>query len=302
MSIEQFFKEIDQKLESKEISKPQANDLITERIKSITTWERVQVSRHIQRPYTLDYITHGCKDFLELHGDRKFGDDPAIVAGLATLKSGRKVMLIGHQKGRSTKDKVFRNFGMARPEGYRKSLRLMKLAQRWKLPILTLIDTPGAYPGLDAEQRGQAEAIADNILEMSTLTVPTISVIIGEGGSGGALALAVTDRVYMLEYSIYSVISPESCASILWSDVSKAQEAAEQLKLTADNVSKLPGLVHGVIPEPIGGAQRSHEESAAKVFESIEKSFQELELLSVKDLVDQRQKFLRQLGQFAVDN
>jgi acetyl-CoA carboxylase carboxyl transferase subunit alpha len=221
---------------------------------SLTPWQISQIARHPLRPYTLDYVERLFTDFQELHGDRAFADDHAIVGGLARL-DGQPVLVIGHQKGRDTKEKIYRNFGMPRPEGYRKALRLMKLAERFRLPVMTFIDTPGAYPGIGAEERGQSEAIARNLFEMSRLRVPVICVVIGEGGSGGALAVGVGDRVLMLQYGTYSVISPEGCAAILWKSADKAPEAAEAMGLTADRLLKL-NLIDGIIPEPPGGAHR----------------------------------------------
>ena len=237
-----------------------------------------------------------CSRFEEIHGDRTFGDDAAIVGGLAWIDD-RPVMVVCHQKGRDTKQKIQRNFGMPRPEGYRKALRLMKLAEKFRRPVLTLIDTPGAYPGLDAEERGQAEAIARNLREMAKLTVPTVSVIIGEGGSGGALALGVTDRILMLEYAIYSVISPEGCASILWKDAGQAPAAAAALKLTAPNLLKL-GIIDEVVPEPLGGAHSDWDKAAALLKGAVQKQFADLGEVETSRLVEERyQKFAR-MGQF----
>ena len=263
---------------------------------NITDWQRAQLARHPKRPYALDYLGRICDPFEELHGDRAFADDAAIVGGMAWI-DGRPVMVICHQKGRDTKQKIQRNFGMPKPEGYRKALRLMKLAEKFKRPVLTLIDTPGAYPGLDAEERGQAEAIARNLREMAKLQVPTLSVIIGEGGSGGALALGVTDRILMLEYAIYSVISPEGCASILWKDAAQAPAAAAALKLTAPHLLKL-GIIDEVVPEPLGGAHSDWDKAAALLKISVLKQLNDLGRLSGPQLVDQRyQKFAR-MGQF----
>ncbi|MDY3115514.1 MAG: acetyl-CoA carboxylase carboxyltransferase subunit alpha [Sutterella sp.] len=234
--------------------KKKSRELLKKTYANLTPWQIAQVARHPNRPYTLDYIQNVFTDFHELHGDRMFGDDAAIVGGLARL-ADMDVMVIGHQKGRTLKERTERNFGMPRPEGYRKALRLMKLAEKFNLPIITLIDTPGAYPGIDAEERGQSEAIGRNIFEMSQLTVPVIACVIGEGGSGGALALGVADRVLMLEYSTYSVISPEGCASILWKDAKEAGKAAEALALTASRLKELK-LVNRIVPEPLGGAHR----------------------------------------------
>src|SRR6185369_6168125 len=224
-------------------------------------WRRVQLARHPKRPHSLDYIEKLITDFQEIHGDRNFGDDPAIVAGIGHFE-GRAVMMVAEQKGRDTKQKLYRNFGMPKPEGYRKALRIMKIAEKFKRPVLTFIDTPGAYPGLGAEERGQAEAIARNLREMARLQVPTITLITGEGGSGGALAIAVADRVLMMENAIYSVISPEGCASIMWRDASKKELAAEALHITAKDMSEMQ-CIDGVIPEPEGGAHTDHEAAAA---------------------------------------
>ncbi len=248
-----------------EITRLQAKSrqLTTSIFANLTPWQITQLARHPQRPYTLDYIGAICTDFNEMHGDRMYGDDPAIVGGLARI-DGRPVMVIGHQKGRDTKERVRRNYGMPRPEGYRKALRLMQLAERFELPLLTLIDTQGAYPGVGAEERGQREAIARNLLEMSTLGVPVVTVVTGEGGSGGALAIGVCDRLLMLQYSTYSVISPEGCASILWKSQDKREAAAEALNLTADRLEML-GLVDQVIEEPLGGAHRDPAATAASL-------------------------------------
>jgi acetyl-CoA carboxylase carboxyl transferase subunit alpha len=263
---------------------------------NITDWQRAQLARHPKRPYALDYLGRMCSRFEEIHGDRTFGDDAAIVGGLAWIDD-RPVMVVCHQKGRDTKQKIQRNFGMPRPEGYRKALRLMKLAEKFRRPVLTLIDTPGAYPGLDAEERGQAEAIARNLREMAKLTVPTVSVIIGEGGSGGALALGVTDRILMLEYAIYSVISPEGCASILWKDAGQAPAAAAALKLTAPNLLKL-GIIDEVVPEPLGGAHSDWDKAAALLKGAVQKHLAVLGELEPARLVEERyQKFAR-MGQF----
>ena len=248
-----------------EITRLQAKSrqLTTSIFANLTPWQITQLARHPQRPYTLDYIGAICTDFSELHGDRMYGDDPAIVGGLARI-DGRPIMIIGHQKGRDTKERVRRNYGMPRPEGYRKALRLMQLAERFELPLVTLIDTQGAYPGVGAEERGQSEAIARNLLEMSTLGVPIVSVVTGEGGSGGALAIGVCDRLLMMQYSTYSVISPEGCASILWKSQDKREAAAEALNLTADRLEKL-GLLDQVIEEPLGGAHRDPAATAASL-------------------------------------
>ncbi|MGQ9629748.1 MAG: acetyl-CoA carboxylase carboxyltransferase subunit alpha [bacterium] len=262
----------------------------------LTPHQRVQVARHPMRPYTLDYIRLMMDDFVELHGDRLFADDAAIVGGLATFE-GRTVVVIGHQKGRSTNENIRRNFGMPNPEGYRKALRLMKMAEKFDKPVLSFIDTPGAYPGIGAEERGQGEAIARNLREMSRLRVPIIVIIIGEGASGGALGIGVGDRILMLENAWYSVISPEGCASILWKDATKAPEAAATMKLTAQDLLKL-GVIDEIIKEPLGGAHRNHEEVARTVKEAISRHLKELEALSETDLVEGRYKKFRCMGAF----
>ncbi len=263
---------------------------------NLTRWQRVQLARHPKRPYTLDYINMITTDFVELHGDRYFADDKAIVSGFARL-DGRPVLILGQQKGRDTKDKLFRNFGMANPEGYRKALRLMQTASKFKRAIVILIDTPGAYPGIGAEERGQAEAIARNLREMTNLEVPIVIVIIGEGASGGALGIGLGDRVYMMENSWYSVISPEGCAAILWRDAAKAPQAAEALKLTANDVAGLD-LIDGIIPEPEGGAHTDPERAAAAVKEQIVKALGELDALSPEDLILKRVQKYRNMGVF----
>jgi len=259
---------------------------------NLTDWQRAQLARHPKRPYTLDYLERICERFEELHGDRRFGDDAAIVGGMGWI-DGNPVMIIGQQKGRDTKQKILRNFGMPKPEGYRKALRLMKLAEKFQRPILCLIDTPGAYPGVDAEERGQAEAIARNLLEMAKLEVPVVAVVLGEGGSGGALALGVADRVLMMENAIYSVISPEGCASILWKDASQAPKAAAALKLTAPHLLEL-GVIDGIVKEPLGGAHSDFDAAAASLKEAVVEAFSELSELSAEALVEERyQKFAR---------
>jgi len=259
---------------------------------NLTDWQRAQLARHPKRPYTLDYLERICERFEELHGDRRFGDDAAIVAGMGWIE-GNPVMIIGQQKGRDTKQKILRNFGMPKPEGYRKALRLMKLAEKFQRPILCLIDTPGAYPGVDAEERGQAEAIARNLLEMAKLEVPVVAVVLGEGGSGGALALGVADRVLMMENAIYSVISPEGCASILWKDASQAPKAAAALKLTAPHLLEL-GIIDGIVKEPLGGAHSNFDAAASALKEAVVEAFSELSELSAEQLVEERyQKFAR---------
>ncbi len=264
--------------------------------RDLTSWQVSQLARHPARPYTLDYLRVICDEFHELAGDRAFGNDAAIVGGLARI-DGRSVVVIGHEKGRDTKAKVRRNFGMPRPEGYRKALRLMKLAERFKLPLLTFIDTAGAWPGIDAEERGQSEAIARNLLEMAELKIPVICTVIGEGGSGGALAIGVGDRTLMLEYSTYSVITPEGCASILWKTADKAKDAAEQLGLTAKRLLDL-GLIDKVIREPIGGAHRNPKQMATRLKAVLLNELDALEQLPIEDLLERRYKRLRGYGAY----
>lgn len=271
---------------------------LTESIFSkLTDVQIAQVARHPQRPYTLDYIKYMITDFKELHGDRAFADDHAIVAGLGKLDE-HPVMIIGQQKGRDTKEKIRRNFGMPRPEGYRKALRLMKMAERFGLPVLTFIDTPGAYPGIDAEERGQSEAIARNLIEMAELKVPVICTVIGEGGSGGALAIGVGDVTMMLQYSTYSVISPEGCASILWKDAANAADAAEALGITAPKLKDL-GLIDRIVPEPLGGAHRSQEAAAASLKVALLEELNRLSAISINDLLDTRYHRYMQYGNYA---
>ncbi|WP_243039527.1 acetyl-CoA carboxylase carboxyltransferase subunit alpha [Dyella sedimenti] len=264
--------------------------------RNLTPWQVTQLSRHPARPYTLDYISVMCEEFHELAGDRAYADDAAIVGGLGRI-NGRSVMIIGHQKARDTKGKVRRNFGMPRPEGYRKALRLMKMAERFGLPLLTLIDTPGAYPGVGAEERGQSEAIARNLLEMADLKTPIVCTVIGEGGSGGALAIGVGDRTVMLQYSTYSVISPEGCASILWKSADKARDAAEALGLTAPRLKEL-GLIDKVVREPLGGAHRNPHAMAVRLKAVLLNQLDELEAVPVKDLMELRYQRLRGYGAF----
>jgi acetyl-CoA carboxylase carboxyl transferase subunit alpha len=264
--------------------------------KALTPWQIAQLARHPARPYTLDYVQTMCSEFHELAGDRAFADDAAIVGGLARI-DGRSVVVIGHQKGRDTKTKIKRNFGMPRPEGYRKALRLMKLAERFRLPVLTFIDTPGAYPGVGAEERGQSEAIARNLLEMSELRVPIVCTVIGEGGSGGALAIGVGDRTIMLQYSTYSVITPEGCASILWKSTEKAREAAEALGITAPRLLEL-GLVDKIVREPLGGAHRDPRAMAIRLKAVLLNQLDELERSDGAGLIEQRYKRLRKYGAF----
>jgi acetyl-CoA carboxylase carboxyl transferase subunit alpha len=268
------------------------SDKLREEIFSnLTRWQRTQLARHQTRPYTLDYIKHIFTDWFEVHGDRNYRDDPALVCGFARL-DGEPCVVIGHQKGRDTKEKVYRNFGMPNPEGYRKALRVMQMAEQFGLPIFTFVDTPGAFPGIGAEERGQAEAIARNLREMAALTVPIIVTITGEGGSGGALAIAVGNKVLMMQYSVYAVISPEGCAAILWSDGTRGPEAAEALKLTSMDIDSLGTIIDDVIPEPAGGAHNDHAAAAATVKEYLKKHLAELTPLSPEDLVEQRyQKF-----------
>ena len=257
-------------------------------------WQKIQVARHPDRPYTLDYIKYMFMDFIELHGDRHGGYGPSVVGGLAKF-DGSSVMVIGHQKGRSTQEKIRRNFGMSQPAGYRKALRLMKLAQKFRLPIINLIDTPGAYPGIDAEEKGQSEAIAKNLIKMIEIDVPIIVVIIGEGGSGGALAIGVGDRILMLEHSVYSVISPEGCASILWGDKDKVVQAADALSLTASSLIKL-GVVDEIIREPLGGAHRHHKRMAILLKKALRKNLHTISQLVPEALTKKRYEKFRKLG------
>jgi acetyl-CoA carboxylase carboxyl transferase subunit alpha len=261
-----------------------------------SAWQRTLLARHPLRPYTLDYVRYLFEGFSELHGDRLFGDDPAIVCGMARFH-GRAVIVVGHQKGRDMKENLRRNFGMPRPEGYRKALRVMQLGAKFGRPIISFVDTPGAYPGIDAEERGQAEAIARNLREMARLPVPIVVNITGEGGSGGALAIAVGDRVLMLENAIYSVISPEGCASILWRDRAQAERAAEAMKITAHDLKAL-GVVDEVVPEPPGGAHQNHEQAARLLEPYLEKALEELSRLNPRELLELRYRKYRQMGQF----
>ena len=268
---------------------------LTEKIYSdLTAWQNVQVARHPQRPHFLDYVEIMCDDFDELHGDRHYGDDRAIIGGLASI-GDHKVVLIGQEKGRSTEEKIKHNFGMAQPEGYRKSCRLMKLAERFKLPVVTLVDTPGAYPGIDSEERGQSEAIAYNLSVMSSLKTPILVNVVGEGGSGGALALAVGDHVSMMQYATYSVASPEACASIVWRDSSNAPDAAEAMKLNSDNILKL-GLIDEVIREPLGGSHRNPDQSSLMLKSSIIKNLNDLKKYDTSDLLERRYSRLMSYG------
>ena len=261
---------------------------------NLSRWQKVQVARHPERPYTLHYIELLSDNFIELHGDRKFKDDKAIIGGFCKI-DGKAIMVIGHQKGRNTKMRQYRNFGMAQPEGYRKALRLMKLAEKFNVPIITFIDTPGAYPGLEAEQRGQAEAIARNLYEMAKLEVPILSFVIGEGASGGALGIGVSDKLFMLEHAWFSVISPESCSSILWRTWEQREIAAEALKLTAQDNFEF-GIIDAIIPEPIGGAHTNHEEMAKIIKPFILKELEKLEQLSVKERIKKKIEKLEKIG------
>jgi acetyl-CoA carboxylase carboxyl transferase subunit alpha len=263
---------------------------------NLTPWQKTLVARHPQRPYTLDFISYLFEEWTEIHGDRKFSDDPAIVAGFARFR-GTPCAIIGHQKGRNTKEKIYRNFGQPRPEGFRKALRVMKLAEKFNLPIFTFIDTQGAYPGLGAEERGQAEAIAVNLREMSALTVPVIVIVIGEGGSGGALALGVGDRVYMLEHAVYSVISPEGCAAILWKNPSASAEAAAAMRITAADLKRL-AIIDEIVPEPNGGAHADPARAAELLAPFLEKALKELQKLKPAALPEERYKKFRKMGMF----
>ena len=291
-------KEIDLGSEIKKLEK-KAKELRNDIFSNLTPWQKTLLARHPERPYTLDYINIIFEDFIELHGDRKFGDDPAIVGGIGKL-NGISMFVIGHQKGRDTKERIFRNFGQPNPEGYRKALRIMKLAERFSRPIVTFIDTPGAFPGIGAEERGQAEAIAVNLMEMSAIKTPIVSIVIGEGGSGGALALSVADRLYMLEHSIYSVISPEGCAAILWKKNSGLStedfsKAASALKLTAEDLKSLK-IIDDIIPEPLGGAHREPNSMAKRMAEYILNSIESLQTKSPAKLVEDRYKKIRKIG------
>ncbi|OHC71413.1 MAG: acetyl-CoA carboxylase carboxyltransferase subunit alpha [Rhodocyclales bacterium RIFCSPLOWO2_02_FULL_63_24] len=283
---------------SEEISRLDAKSqsLTKEIYAKLTPWQCALVARHPQRPYTLDYLGLAFTDFEELHGDRNYADDHAIVGGLARF-NGQSCMVIGHQKGRDTKEKIFRNFGMPRPEGYRKALRLMRLAEKFGIPIFTFVDTPGAYPGIDAEERGQSEAIGRNLAVMTELKVPVIATVIGEGGSGGALAIAVADVVLMLQYATYSVISPEGCASILWKSAERAGDAAETMGITAPRLKSL-GLIDRIINEPIGGAHRDHRAMAQGVKKSLQEALKQLACLSSSELIERRFERLMSYGRF----
>jgi len=287
ISLDPEIKKLEEKLEK----------IKTEIYDRLSIWQRVQIARHPDRPYTLDYIRMIMTDFVELHGDRQFADDLALVAGLAQL-NGTKVLVMGHQKGRDTKENVLRNFGCAHPEGYRKAMRLMKLAEKFHLPIVIFIDTPGAYPGVGAEERGQAQAIASNLRDMMNIATPIVATVIGEGGSGGALGIGVTDRVCILQHAYYSVISPEGCASILWRNSVKAPEAAEALKITGEHLLKF-GIVDEVIPEPPGGAHKAPEKVAKNLRDTILKHIKELSSLPTDQLLEQRYNKFRVIGEFS---
>ncbi len=312
MSIKNEIKELEDKIEElKQFSKDknidfslQINELekqLEEKYKAFSenemdSWARIQISRNPKRPYTFDYIEELVQDFVELHGDRLSKDDHAIIGGLASV-DGYKIMVIGHQKGRDLESNMYRNFGMASPEGYRKALRLMRIAERFELPILTLIDTAGAYPGIEAEEKGQGEAIAKNLSEMFGLKVPIVSVIIGEGGSGGALGIGVADSVLMLENSVYSVISPEGCASILFNDSSKAAEAARSLKMDAISLKSL-GVIDEIIEEPLGGAHRNVSKAAKNLKMAVIREFKKMDKLSLEELLEKRYEKFRKMGEF----
>jgi acetyl-CoA carboxylase carboxyl transferase subunit alpha len=276
--------------------KKKSDGLVKDTYAKLSPWQITQVARHAQRPYTLDYIEMLCTDFHPLHGDRHFADDPSIVGGLARL-NGQSVMVIGHQKGRDTKERGYRNFGMPKPEGYRKALRLMKTAEKFGIPVITFVDTPGAYPGIDAEERGQSEAIGRNLLEMAQLRVPIITTVIGEGGSGGALAIAVADLVMMLQYSIYSVISPEGCAAILWKTAAKAPDAAEALGVNAHRLKAL-GLIDRIINEPVGGAHRDPVQAGQLVKRAVTEALKQVSGQSLDEMLATRHERLMSYGKF----
>lgn len=283
-----------------ELLQTKVEELTTDIYSQLGAWEISQVARHPQRPRTLDYINNIFTDFIELHGDRHFADDKSIIGGMAKLGE-QSVMIIGHQKGRDTKENLERNFGMPRPEGYRKALRLMNLANKFKLPIITFIDTPGAYPGIGAEERGQSEAIGRNLYEMAGLEVPIICSVIGEGGSGGALAIAIGDQINMLEYSVYSVISPEGCASILWKDATKANQAAEILGITANRLKTL-ALIDSIISEPLGGAHSNHNEMMTRMKHNLSANLKTLQELDMQSLVNRRFERIMDYGTFKIEN
>jgi len=274
-----------------------SQQLTKEIYSDLSPWQITKIARHPERPYTLDYVHELFTDFVELHGDRHFSDDQSIVGGLARF-NGTPCVVLGHQKGRDTKERTLRNFGMSKPEGYRKALRLMKTAEKFHLPVFTFVDTPGAYPGIDAEERGQSEAIGRNIYEMAQLEVPIITTIIGEGGSGGALAISVADQVLMLQYSVYSVISPEGCASILWKTAERAQDAADALGITAHRLKAL-GLVDKIVNEPVGGAHRDHRQMAAFLKRALNDALRQVADLKPRELLDRRYERLQSYGRFA---
>jgi acetyl-CoA carboxylase carboxyl transferase subunit alpha len=292
-------RELDIASEIKRLEK-KTRELKSEIFSQLTPWQKTLIARHPERPYTTDYLSLIVQDFVELHGDRHFADDPAIVGGIGTIE-GIPAVIIGHQKGRGTKERILRNFGQPNPEGYRKALRLMRLAERFKKPVVTFVDTPGAYPGIGAEERGQAEAIATNLMEMSRLETPIVSVVIGEGGSGGALALSVADRLFMLEHSIFSVISPEGCAAILWKRNGESvttddfARASESLKLTAQDLKGFR-IIDDIIPEPLGGAHREPDAMAKRIAEHIVRSLEVLRTKSIPKLVEERYRKLRKIG------
>lgn len=306
VEIEERIRELEKFTAAKEMDfseeiaklKERAEVLCRDIFNGLTRWQRVQLARHPGRPFTLDYIKLIFDDFIELHGDRLYGDDPAIVGGIASLE-GRPVTVIGHQKGRDTKENIARNFGMASPEGYRKALRLMHQADKFKRPIITIVDTPAAYPGVGAEERGQALAIAENLKAMIEFRVPILVVVTGEGGSGGALGIAVGNRILMLEHAIYSVCPPESCAAIIWKDASLAEKAAEQLKVTAADLLSLD-VIDEIISEPLGGAHRDHEKAAENIKEAILRNLAELDKFSEEELREQRYQKFRKMGSFIV--
>ena len=274
--------------------KAQAEKLKKSIYSNLTRWQRVQLARHPRRPYPLDIIKLIRAEFVELHGDRRFADDHAIVAGIAVIE-GQRMAMVAHQKGRDTKEKIKRNFGMPHPEGYRKAMRIMKIAAKFNMPVVTMVDTPGAYPGVGAEERGQAEAIASNLFECSTLPTPILVIILGEGGSGGALAIALGDRILMMENAVYSVITPEGCASILWRDAAKNREAAESLRMTAQDMQQMH-IVDGIIPEPLGGAHMDYATTAANVKSAILKNLDDLSHVPLSELLDARIKKYREMG------
>ncbi len=286
---------VDITLEIDQLSK-KSQQLTKDIYSDLTPWQVTKISRHPERPYTLDYINAIFTDFVELHGDRHFADDLSIVGGLARF-NGQACMVLGHQKGRDTKERALRNFGMSKPEGYRKALRLMKTAEKFKLPVFTFVDTPGAYPGIDAEERGQSEAIGRNIFEMAQLEVPIITTIIGEGGSGGALAISVADQVLMLQYSVYSVISPEGCASILWKTGEKAEVAADALGITAHRLKAL-NLIDKIVSEPVGGAHRDHEQMTALLKRALSDAWRQVADLKPKELLERRYERINSYGRF----